>query len=350
MKKLLIICMLVSSSLGASPLIDEPWGPLSDPNLMSRFFVRNFTKLPLNGDAKTGTRFWSGSYWSTQKGSINLRWNSENRIGHNLDSPTKNEVIKLNLNQLNKLSPTEKFDLFRGRYDYPLVAEVAAIADPNAADWEGICHGWAPASVNHPEPIPRTMFNPDGIQIPFGSSDIKALISYYYANGFQVPDTHQMGRRCEHGRFINRDPDCQEDLNAGAFHIALTNKIGIMKEGFVADMDRYTEVWNQPLVAYTSTMTIDNLPPSYGSSPETAKEIKIETWLSYVNEAPDSWEPIGDRRKKVFLSYLLELNSKNEIVGGNWMSKVRPDFMWLKAPPAFFTGNLTGLGELLPKK
>ena len=89
--------------------------------------------------------------------------------------------------------------------------------------------------------------NPDGIRIPFGSSDIKALVSYYYANGF-ISNTHQMGRRCyEDG---NRS-DCEEDLNAGAFHIVLVNKIALRNEGIIIDLKRGLEVWNHPIIRTT---------------------------------------------------------------------------------------------------
>jgi hypothetical protein len=50
----------------------------------------------------------------------------------------------------------------------------------------GLCHGWAPASITYAEPKPITVTNADGITIPFGSSDIKAQLTYFaaeYAQG-----------------------------------------------------------------------------------------------------------------------------------------------------------------------
>lgn len=78
-----------------------------------------------------------------------------------------------------RLSPAEKFDFLNGPYYYPLKAEVEKLAAYDAESWEGICHGRAPASMNHNEPRPKILRNPDGIKIYFGSADIKAILSYY---------------------------------------------------------------------------------------------------------------------------------------------------------------------------
>src|SRR5690606_24670082 len=158
--------------------------------------------------------------------------------------------------------------------------EVAKLANPKALIWEGICHGWAPATMNHDEPVPRLMMNPDGIEIPFGSTDIKALLSYYYAHGFITTTTHQLGQRCYQTRANATDPNCHEDLNAGAFHMVLSNKIGIEGVGVLADLQRYEQVWNNPLMAYTSQV-VQELAPGARAARGTTKVLRIKTEVTY---------------------------------------------------------------------
>ncbi|NBX17181.1 MAG: hypothetical protein EBR09_07440, partial [Proteobacteria bacterium] len=68
-----------------------------------------------------------------------------------------------------------------GRFDFPTVQSERRRTSPAAAAWEGLCHGWAPASLEFNEPEPVTVTGENNIKIPFGSSDIKALLSWYMA-------------------------------------------------------------------------------------------------------------------------------------------------------------------------
>ena len=79
--------------------------------------------------------------------------------------------------------------------------------------------------MNEAEPAPVTMTNPDGIKIPFGSADVKALLDYYYAF-YTEGDTHQLGNRCSVPVWMGGG-NCS-DVNAGAFHIVVANQIGLL--------------------------------------------------------------------------------------------------------------------------
>ncbi len=334
-------------SLSAFADVNDGWQPASDPFIMGEY-VSNFSKLPAKGRAAGETRFWSGDYWALNRGSINYRWNANNKRGFNLDSPKREKAMRMSQRDLSILSPSEKYDIFIGRYDYPLKNEVGQIANKKADEWEGICHGWAPASVNHNEPTPKTVTNADGIVIPFGSSDIKALISYYYAYGFQVDNTYQMGLRC----FGSRTREtCDNDLNAGAFHIILTNKIGIQKKAFIADLVKSKEVWNHPVWAFESRVVKMGGRPERNSAKGTVEVIRVKTDVFYTNESENFWETImgtylQDVMQKQY-EYDLEINATGSIVGGKWKSSDRPDFIWNKSKPAQFEGTLSRLGELL---
>ena len=353
MKRLAALVTLMSlyTTTMAAPLaMDEAWQSISDPEIMSFFFTKQFKLLPLQGELHPTTKYWSGDYWALKRGNINYRWNAQKKIGFNLDSPSKERARKMTIPELAELSPTEKYDLYVGRYDYPLKKEVNNIADPEAEIWEGICHGWSPATMNHQEPTPKLLRNPDGIDIPFGSTDIKGLLSYYYAYGFQVNNTYQMGRRCYKGGFLNNDKDCQQDLNAGAFHIVLANRLGIDGIGFIADMERYKEVWNHPLTAYKSAI-VSEKKPSSDSAPGTVKVYRLKTTATYLDDNGNDWQVVHGTPKQFYVTahyeYDLDIDREGNIIGGEWISKARPDFLWLKSKATEFTGNLSRLGDLL---
>jgi Transglutaminase elicitor len=349
MKWTLPLCslLLMSDPLSASP--EMIWDRFSDPEIMSYHFSRTFRDLPLQGKVLSENKYWSGGYWALNKGNINFRWYGKNRTGHNLNSPSLETTKKMTIPELAQLSPSEKYDLFTGRYDYPLVKEVSKIADPTAMNWEGICHGWSPASMNHSEPEPKLVTNPDGLEIPFGSTDIKALLSYYYAYAHKAPDTHQMGRRCFR-KPSKADKDCGDDMNAGAFHIVLANRIGLDQKGLIADLQRFEEVWNHPITSYRSMIVRETL-PSTNAAPGSMKQLEVKTIITYVDENGNDWRPVLGTVKQAYetltYQYRLDVNREGVIVGGEWISRERPDFLWIMGRPREFHGILSRLPELL---
>lgn len=349
-----IVCILafIMSSLANANSNFEAWKGFSDPEIMDAGFTHEFSKLPLQGSIDINPRGWSGDYWASKKGSINYRWNAEKPEGFKLKSPTQIEAPYMSTSQLAALAPSEKYDLLIGNYEYPLRKEVEDVASKLSADWAGICHGWAPAALNHHEPTPKLLKNPDGLMIPFGSSDIKALLSYYYAFHAEDENTHQVGLRCFFGRWMGGARGCDEDLNAGAFHIVMTNMLGLKGEGFVADIDRFREVWNQPIVGYESEVISTRLAPSEFAAKATAYELRIRTELFYVNESlENTWESaFGTDNQKIssrLMQYRVELNRENKIVGGSWESDERPDFLWKRNKVTQFKGLFYRLPELL---
>lgn len=251
------------------------------------------------------------------------------------------------------LAPSEKWDLYMGNYDYPVKKHAGTFASPGAADWAGICHGWAPASLNHNEPTPKVLTNADGVKIPFGSTDIKALVSYYYAYIDDSSDmAHQVGLRCFFGRWLGGARGCADDLNAGAFHIVTANMLGIRHEGFLSDVDRFKEVWNQPVVGYKTTILADNLKPEGSAARSAVKEMRVATEFFYIDESENlTWDVVFGTKEQIVskkdLVYRLEINAAGQIVGGEWESDVRPDFLWNKSAVKEFKGVFSLLPNLL---
>ncbi|HXH29720.1 MAG TPA: hypothetical protein VNJ01_02795 [Bacteriovoracaceae bacterium] len=345
-----LIIFFLTTSVVAAPLgLFEKWSNISDPRIMGPTFVHLFNYLPLKANVTDEKKYWSGDYWPLKNGNINFRWKAPTPTGFDLVSPSKEELLTMTPEQIMILSPSEKFDLLRGDYEYSLKKEVSKIANPQALGWEGICHGWAPASINHNEPLPKVMKNPDGIEIPFGSADIKGLVSYFYAHAYKVRSTRQMGLRC-YREETEGVAQCTDDLNAGAFHIVLTNMIGIHNTGFVADLVRTTQVWNHPIYGYESTV-VGHLPPGPRAAPGTDTVIRLKTEVKYGSEFTNNWEATNGTSQQVFYTkifeYDLELSTYGDILGGEWVSENRPDFLWMKDKPAAFTGRFALLGQLL---
>lgn len=348
----IVLGLLVSGSVFAQAEPFGPWAGFSDPEIMSSGFTHKFSTLPLEGGIpKNSTKGWSGDYWPSKRGSINIRWNSPNG-GYGYNSPSRSMVMSMSQEQLAQLSPSEKFDILRSRYDYPLKNEVSGIASPWAKEWNGICHGWAPASLHHNEPTPKVLKNAEGVMVPFGSADIKAIVSYYYAYHNEVDNTHQMGLRCFFGAWLGGTRACNEDLNAGALHIVMGNRLGLKQEGFLMDKDRYNEVWNQAVVGYKTTIIARNLRPSRYAAYNTASEVRVNTQLYYVEETVENtWEPVvGTDKQKIGaldLYYRLELDAQGNILGGAWEGAERPDFIWDTPLTSGFTGEYQMLHQLM---
>lgn len=342
---------LIISLLALSPnvILAKAWDYYtSTPEIMGHYYTKNFNEIPIFAQVKSESKYWSGHYWPYNEGSINNRWNARN-FRYLPELVNKEEISKLRIPEIAALSPSEKLDLLNGNYHYPFVHEVAKVYNTRAKNWEGICNGWAAASLNHNEPEPKVLVNPDGIEIPFGSTDIKALLSYYYAYGFRPLDTHQMGVRCNERKKLSSF-ECNEDLNPGAFHVVLGNRIGLESESFIADTERGQQVSNHPIWGFYSEVLSEEGPQKI-SAPGTTRVLKMKTVVIYVKGMGVNWRPVLRTKNQGYFDeiyhYYLELDEKSNIIGGEWISSNRPDFIWRMEKPRTFEGHFKLIPELL---
>ncbi len=301
------------------------------------------------------------------------------------------DVRKMSQVDIDKLSPTEKFDIYislkTGRdSNFKLTKNVLRLTGPYDQYWEGICNGWASAAIEFEEPKVTTI-KKDGITLNFGSSDLKALLSYYHfaitSNYFarKRTSTNRIGERCKvefpkeawslvngkeyykhvvNGQVVTHElpPECV-DTNPGAFHIALANRINLDKESFIAEVVRDNEVWNQPIIGYSSKVVETKTSGFLNADKKTVKQIKVQTRLDYANDGgrmfweqsdPEEefyawWNPTNGtsnyRAAHKDFEYYLNLDKKGNITGGYWLSYERPDFIWLKRTKGFIG---TGFG------
>ena len=336
------------SGASISP-IKEAWNKANDPIQLAQDYQLSFDQLPLAGE--TPKRPWSDTYWPSYRSGIAVRWNGNDKTAFDYTTPTADELSQMSFSEIAKLSAAEKYDILAGRFDYPLVTRERERTSANRPTWEGICHGWSPAAINFEEPKSVTVSTIDGVAIPFGSSDVKALLSYYQGE-ISNANFRSIGERCDVD-ISNLTPDqipieCR-DTNAGAFHVVLTNQLGIMKQAFVADVTIDLEVWNQPVHGFKSKVVSRNDGASPGAARGTVAEVTIETKMMYSVEVGANWDALNGtlsqaNRIKTY-SYRVELNAGGEIIGGAWISEDRPDFLWQQEKPEF-EGYFSKLSDL----
>jgi hypothetical protein len=337
MKAGTIVFMFVQCAL---LVLGDKWDESNDPSTWNSSFQFKLDKLPTTGQSSKIP--WSDTYWPSYKGGIANRWQDETNNSPGFQYKLyKLEELKNGSVDLNILSPAEKFDIFNSRYDYPLLNSEWHRTHPSDASWEGICHGWTPAAIYYEEPKNVTLKNKDGLEIQFGSSDVKALLSYFlaqFASGHE--ETQFIGERCNTDIQENPEkadsPECA-DANAGTFHVMLTNMIGLAGKAFTSDIDRSIEVWNQPLTKYEYTLG-NTSEPTNTSAPGTVKVQSVSLTMYYVKETYPSataHEPLILNRKH---DYVLDLDADGNILGGSYDENQsdRVDFMWSEEVPAFF--------------
>ena len=330
-------CLLLTVSCGmrteSGARLKEHWNAANDPiQLLSGNYVVTLSSLPTEGELDW--KPWADSYWPSKQGGLAYRWR-EAAEGHSYQPIKPLEAESLGVSHLARLSPAEKFDIFVGDSSMPLYTNEAERTSPNDKTWFGICHGWAPASLAWMEPKAIVVKSDAGVDVPFAASDIKALLSLHAAD-YSHAEERILASRCNislaaHPEAANRS-ECR-DTNAGAFHIVLANMVGIQKQGFVSDVTRDLEVWNQPVSGYKTRVLNEITGHSAGAAPGTTKEVTVETEMFYGAELSPMWAAAGPNMKSKVYSYRLELNQRGQIIGGTWLTEDRPDFLWDMAKP-----------------
>lgn len=409
---------LVVSSCGPSEMesrMKSAWDGWNDPTILEEMGIGEMSKfstkldeLPVSGSLDLAG-IWSDDYWPTFQGGISHRWSypgwkSQDKSAYNLLS--RDEVVNASKEVLNYLSPSEKYDVLQNDYDFSLTKferqrtgvlktfreRPEFEEDYDIPTWEGLCHGWAPATIEFAEPHPVSYKNAEGIEIKMYSSDIKALLTFMYH--YQSPKSTILGKRCnedppeemdalyyrvENGEIsieeyksqIKEEYDsgkidfnkyiallgearsvesCQ-DSNAGAFHIVLANQIGRMNQGFVIDVTREAEVWNQGVVSYefNEIARYEGEEISKYAAAGTAQEVEYKTVIYYISEVAPHKSPEDYEKARAVTSaefnYKVELDGDGQIIGGSWLSYDRPDFLWKQDRPKF-EGYFEKLGKI----
>ncbi len=380
MTKLLILLALASPTSHA-----ERWDGNNNPANMDTYNYQ-FDQMPLSGGVDAAHTPWSDNYWESDWGGISLRWSSltRNQLDPDMHEyegidrqalfqyvpPSLNQLKQMSREEIAKLSPAEKYDILMSRYDYPTVRSERYRVDPSIPNWQGLCHGWVAAAVNHPEPAPTDAMNAEGILIPFGSSDLKGLMTYNYgvtaydfARGMDGAPSKKSSHLdvLNHPAFSTSMPSSEEsfmseldamrprprfqnvvgqvgvhrkanDVNPGALHVVMANQLGLMHKAFLGNINltpHPNEIWNQPISSYQSRIDYDKRGSRGGT-------VGVTTELTFVVEIAQNWEKVvgtpNQRFKTIAFSYDLDIDKHGEITGGRWRAGIHPNFLWNHHP------------------
>jgi hypothetical protein len=329
-------CAKPPATAGRDSRVYEAWDVINQPTRFGRQFETRYENMPKSG--MLGKIPWSDYYWPTQRAGIAFRWQMPGSQPFGYSLPGRQSVADMSREDLARLSPAEKLDIYMGRFDFPTVNSERKRTYPGAAAWEGLCHGWAPAALEFAEPHAVTVEGSGGLRIPFGSSDVKAILTWYMATRSSAVAVG-LGARCNLGGSIGMSTSPCRDANAGAFHIVMSNMLGRFKEGFIIDLARAAEIWNQPVYGFRSR-ELSRQGASPGAAPGTRQEVVVESEVYYTIEIEPQWNALGQMLERpavnsIVYRYRLELDSQGLIRGGEWLQEARPDFLWLQQHNGF---------------
>lgn len=347
---ILIALLLILSGCGEqTSSLKEAWDIRNDPRLMGEGYEMRFEALPASG--RIDGEVWADDYWASRNGGLSFRWQTS-EISYpfaKIDGLSK-EVIA-------RLSPAEKFDLYRGDGSWSLTrrermrTRVLATV-PGSSEyipgfsipgWEGLCHGWAPASMIYREPKSVVLKNPQGVEIEFASSDIKALLTYNI-HGARPHDKKLIGARCESASDSSHI-SCR-DANAASFHLILSNEVGMRKKPFIIDASAGDQVWNHPVIGYSFQAREPVAQATAGAARGTVYEVEVRTDMTMLVESAPHHAALAGQNSQYertrSYQYVLELDAQKRIIGGRWLTQDHPDFIWRQGAPAI-SPELEGL-------
>lgn len=314
------------------------WPNMNNPHIFAGEDLNtHFADLPQRAELVEDFTAWPASHWASHLGGISYRWSGNEADNFNYKLYSKEELLGLEAHLIDALSPAEKYDILMNRFDYPTVYKERRSHSPNDTSWFGICHGVAPASLNHAEPVSVSMTTDTGIDLHFYSSDVKALMSYYYAK-IGKSRVRFLGERCyANGPDYVRRRQRRKcaDVDPAAFHIIYTNFIGLKNKSFIADIDPWVEVWNHVPKSYYYDV-YEEYETREGMIPGAVKTLWIGAALSYAGAIAPYFNPVIGEPQGYYVEnnyqYMLDLDENGNIIGGEWISELRPDFLWLQDP------------------
>ncbi|MBC7420320.1 MAG: hypothetical protein H7328_06280 [Bdellovibrio sp.] len=283
---------------------------------------------------------WSGNYFAMKHGGIANRWQvGEKRFPRLHQLPTKEQVLEMTSEQVNLLSPAEKYDIFKGDYNFSMTKQELFSRGPmrglKPKIWEGFCNGVRCASTIFPEPKTSVVVkNRDGVAIKFQSSDLKALAGATY---FFVEKYAQMGAPTVQDK-------AEAQPNAAVFDLALRYFLAQKKKSFMVDANLGKQIWNESVIGYHREVS----PPKELTADEqwlrpwAIAKVQVEGYLETLGEVDiektngPTVKKIaeGELHEKLPISYVLYIDAQGSALDGKWNKSKNlrgVDFVWFGA-------------------
>ncbi len=354
---LLLACMVacgehdISASIapGAVHREAERWGRQEQPNSLGQMVEYHLDHLPRQGRVRQMP--WPGSHWPLVDDGLNARW----------DGPASMSAVEkygqaMGLSDLeDRVSAYYGLDAYRGEeacrqdrqcpWNKPHCGKRRGASSGHCVgDWWGVCHAWSPASIAEAEPRHPVVYK--GVE--FKVNDIKALLTLAYLSN----QSTQLGERSEINRFqVDRQgravSTAIRQVNPGTFHLMLANYVGLRQTSFTMDRDLTYRVFNHPVAAYrvkrlapvdarTANQLLGMGARRYPYNEQAAALYDVAVEVSIVMDTQHHEDgalvPVIERylQPRTY-TYILEVDHRGMIVGGEWLGKNKldhPDFLW----------------------
>jgi|GEM_PF-4835521 len=314
-----LLILLVFSLTGAGLLMARLRNTTSIDTYLGFKAERKLSKLASFGSRPAGQSVYADYHWPARNGGIASR-----SMGQNSSLPpwsyklyTQAQLAKLKpeerLSVLKRLSPAEKYDIARNRFDYPLVKQESERTRALSRSTSDLALGWVLSSGFFKEPKAIDYQSPYlPYLIPFSSSDIKALMSYY----FQIIGLNDWSVK----HMTNANTKSKKSLEAHWVHEVLSNfflehknkkELYAFGVELMQDKNRIT----RPLLGYSSDIRL--LPKG---------SYQVRTTLKVASLKAPQWEPYGLfnlDHQFINLSYELFTDSRGILTSSKWLSSTQ---------------------------
>lgn len=298
MKKMMfVVCLMMMCSCGedsSKSKLKEAFGYYNDPTRLAWTVNDRLDELPASGVVRKP--LWSGNWLPYSRGGSAVAM--------------------------------DKYDVAVGdRYRNATNWERQMAQRYGGVQWAGHCNGLAAAGVKELEPKRPVVYN----GVYFTVDDVKALLT----EAWQAAEHIALGLRCNEntiqfdakGRAVKEE--CR-DMNAGAFHVALANWVGISGESLVIDEEMGYAVWNYPVVSFRvlNRIKISALDAVWWLDGNQSGDYQYNAdakGFEYIQLEVQT--TVGQKNYE----YILELSSDRRVIGGEWYrssKNVHPDFLW----------------------
>jgi len=237
------------------------WDAANDPLIADPSFIVDVATLPIEGAVPTPP--WPAWYWPTAADSVNARWNPA--------APSAAEKVELAFGIPGFADAVSKaYGVLAHSFAPVCTSDAQCAAGARCArrpgvwpgtpgrcipGWWGIDHGWAAAAILEPAPTSAVQRAGQTFEV----SDIEALLTLMYAGPLPIK---LMGRRSNEAvtaadlRGRPLDP-IDRDIDPGALHVLIANRVGMKGQGVVIDRQINNEVWNQPIRSFRVTNAVE---------------------------------------------------------------------------------------------
>lgn len=319
--------------------------------------VNELEKLGLFNHALTPAQApWSSGFFPSWFGREAGRWKDPRLtlIGRTLfgtHAPTMKAIDAMTPEQLDRLSPIEKYDLAMGDADFKATKESLSTshnARPYPRFWNGLCNGVSAAAMDRPEPVFTVeVISASGRHVRFHPQDIKALLALGYY--FPASDV-ELGGSCDVVRF---DAPRVCAMNPALLLLATANALGRGKQSFQLDVHA-TEQAQYYAVASAELRTLASAPKvMIEVAPNVvvhALEVDFVFELSSTTLPPSAgnvpvkegveYEPVGVKPVHFEWRALVALDAAGEVIGGRWYGDGPDSLVFPSGGPELLEGRV----------